>query len=412
MQERDLRSRLAFFDKKHAKLTPKPSSVDPRVMDRALARLGGRILGHGPTRYLRIEEPVDPGMCPGSPTGCVPAEAWYRLTGRAAPRGDHWVVLDTETTGLQTGAGGLVFLVGLLHWQPGGARLVQYFIPEPAGETGMLEDLWNELEAVDAIVSYNGLAFDCPRLRTRGILSRLDPEVFDLPQLDLMHPARRIAAAWLPDCRLKSLEETLLGFTRVDDLPGSEIPEVYRTWLSEGQQPELERVLEHNRKDVENLMRLATVLASIYSDGEDPLELPPTAHHRLGRTLLARKRVMAARYRFERAVREGEGETARGAVLELARLHKRVGEWQKAQAIYERALKDWPSWIPGHVELAKIQEHQRRDPASALDTVTRALKLLGSFSSEERDEVFPPGTDELEYRRQRLCRRLSKVALS
>jgi hypothetical protein len=412
MLQRDLRSRLAFFDKKHATRVEKSPSPLSGDREDFLVALGGELLGRGASRYLKIEEPVEKALVPGAPADCVPAEAWFRLSGRPAPGGNHWVILDTETTGLQTGAGTLVFLVGLLHWRDEGARLVQYFIPEPAGESEMLRDLWRELEPVDALVSFNGLAFDCSRLRTRGILSRLDPRVLDKPQLDLMHPARRIAAGWLPDCRLKSLEERLLGREREDDLPGSAVPEVYRSWLSEGRQPDLPRVLEHNRHDVENLMHLAAVLAAIYSDAEDPLELPPSAHHRLGRTLLARERVSAAKARFERAMREGEPTVACRAALELARLHKRAGEWKRAEEIYRHCAQRWPSWVPARVELAKIQEHRRKDLAAALKTVTGVLEILVNLPKSKRDEVFPATVDELEYRRERLSRRLSKVAPS
>ncbi len=412
MLERDLRSRLAFFDKKHAIPAQKPQRVQQGAREELLTALGGELHGRGASRFLKIEEPVDPKLFPGSPAECVSPEAWFRLSGKSAPAGNHWVVLDTETTGLQTGAGTLVFLVGLLHWREEDARLVQYFIPEPAGESGMLRDLWRELEPADALVSFNGLAFDCSRLRTRGILSRLDPGMLDMPQLDLMHPARRIAADWLPDCRLKSLEQSLLGREREDDLPGSEVPEVYRSWLSDGFQPDLPRVLEHNRHDVENLMHLAAILAAIYCDGEDPLVLPASAHHRLGRTLVARKRVAAARTRFERAMREGEEGIACRAAFELARLHKRSGEWKRAEEIYRHCLKRWPRFIPARVGLAKVQEHRRKDPAGALRTVNAALEFLASLPAAERDEVFPATIDELEYRRQRLNRRLSKVALS
>lgn len=410
--ERDLRSRLAFFDKKRALPAEKSPRLQQSARDELLAALGGELRGSGASRYLKIEESVEPGLFPGSPADVVSPEAWFRLSGKPAPGGNHWLVLDTETTGLQTGAGTLVFLVGLLHWRDDGAQLVQYFIPEPAGERGMLQDLWRELEAADALVSFNGLAFDCSRLRTRGILSRLDPGVLDRPQLDLVHPARRIAANWLPDCRLKSLEQSLLGREREGDLPGSEVPEVYRRWLVEGFQSELPRVLEHNRHDVENLMHLAAILAAIYSDGEDPLELPPSAHHRLGRTLMTRKRLTAARTRFERAMKEGEEAISCRAALELARLHKRSGEWKSAEKIYRRCVQRWPRWIPAQVELAKIQEHRQKDPAAALKTVTAALESLGKLPAAERDEVFPARVDTLEYRRQRLSRRLRKVALS
>ena len=52
-----------------------------------------------------------------------------------------------------------------------------------------------------------------------------------LPHLDLLHPVRRLFGKRWNDCRLLSVEEQLLGFRRVDDLPGSEAPAAWFDYM-------------------------------------------------------------------------------------------------------------------------------------------------------------------------------------
>ena len=59
-----------------------------------------------------------------------------------------------------------------------------------------------------------------------------------------------------PNCRLITVEERLLGHTRVDDLPGSEAPAAWRSFLSSGATGLLRRVLDHNARDLVSLVQV------------------------------------------------------------------------------------------------------------------------------------------------------------
>jgi hypothetical protein len=296
-----------------------------------------------------------------------------------------------------------VFLVGLLHWSEGGARLVQYLMPEPAAEARMLEALWTDLEGVDALLSFNGRAFDRARLANRAILHRLDPRALDKPHLDLVHPARRVGAGWLPDCRLGSLESALLSVRRKDDLPGHEVPAAYLAWLHEGVEDGLLAVLDHNRQDVENLMALARLLSAFFEDGEDPIALPAEAHFALGRTLMARGRAEAARERFGRALDSGEGELARKALWWQAALAKRLGNWPEAAELYAAGMQRWPLWVEARIEWAKLQEHRLAGLSEARQCVVEALELL------DRREALGAGRTESTQLRRSLGHRLQRL---
>src|SRR5690606_10255409 len=79
--------------------------------------------------------------------------------------------------------------------------------------------------------------------------------------LDLLHCARRVYKRRLGSVRLIHLEQTILGFERVDDMPGELIPQTYLGYLR-GQLAgaALRPILEHNRSD---LVALAAILGEL-----------------------------------------------------------------------------------------------------------------------------------------------------
>jgi uncharacterized protein YprB with RNaseH-like and TPR domain len=78
--------------------------------------------------------------------------------------------------------------------------------------------------------------------------------------LDLYHLVKRAHGKELPDTRLRTVEQHLLGLHRHDDLPGSEAPAAFLDWIRDRTGP-VDRVLEHNRLDVLSLAALLGVLA-------------------------------------------------------------------------------------------------------------------------------------------------------
>jgi hypothetical protein len=210
----DLRQRLARFDRPG---TPRPEVAPPdREPLRRLLDAGARWHGVAPSGYLKVERDL------GNP---VPRTC---IDSIADDLGPDVIVLDTETTGLESGTGTLVFVVGLVRWSASGLRLTQLFLPEPAGERAFLQAVADELSPVGGLLSYNGRGFDVPRLRSRMRLHRIDESGLDLPHLDLLHLTRRVVRGWLPDARLKTVEDHFLGRPRHGDLPGEFAPDNWR----------------------------------------------------------------------------------------------------------------------------------------------------------------------------------------
>lgn len=224
--------------------------------------------------------------------------------------GPRTVFIDLETTGISGGAGTVAFLVGCGYFDLGAFQVRQFLLTSYASERALLSAVTEFFGGTNLIVTYNGKTFDVPVMETRWSFHRLPMPDFsqDVPHFDMLHPARRLwSARFAPDdgsgaggCRLTTLERDVLGFRRVGDVQGFEIPGRFFQFLRTGDPRPLEPVLEHNRLD---LVSLAAV----------------TGHA----VRLARG--------GDRACRDESEALALGRVLERARV------FDRAEACYRRA---------------------------------------------------------------------------
>ncbi|HEX7325946.1 MAG TPA: ribonuclease H-like domain-containing protein [Rhodanobacteraceae bacterium] len=163
---------------------------------------------------------------------------------------------DTETTGLAGGTGTRAFMLGAAAWEPRALRIRQLLLTRLSAETAMLAAFARWLQPDTVLVSYNGKSYDAPLLRTRYRLARLPDALGDLSHVDLLHPTRRRYRGRFENCRLVTIERHVCGVIRPDDLPGSEAPAAWRTYLRGGPAANLRRVLQHNQQDIASLALL------------------------------------------------------------------------------------------------------------------------------------------------------------
>jgi uncharacterized protein len=163
---------------------------------------------------------------------------------------------DTETTGLAGGTGTRAFMIGAADWHDGGLRIRQLLISTLAAESSMLREFASWLAPHTVLASYNGRSYDAPLLKTRYRLARLPDVLHGLDHVDLLHPTRRRYRGHWENCRLATIERELLRIVREDDLPGSQAPMAWLTYLRGGGSGLLRRVAAHNHQDVVTLARL------------------------------------------------------------------------------------------------------------------------------------------------------------
>ncbi|EIL96907.1 hypothetical protein UUA_16713 [Rhodanobacter thiooxydans LCS2] len=177
--------------------------------------------------------------------------------------GANLMHFDTETTGLAGGTGTRAFMIGAADWVGERFRIRQLTITSMSAEASMLRTFASWLNPETVLVSYNGKCYDAPLLATRYRLARLPNPLMGLRHLDLLHPVRRRWKGVWENCRLATVERQLLGVVREDDLPGSEAPAAWLTYLRGGPATNLRRVAHHNAQDLRSLAGVLLHMARI-----------------------------------------------------------------------------------------------------------------------------------------------------
>jgi len=178
--------------------------------------------------------------------------------------------LDTETSGLSGGTGTYAFLVGVARFMDGEYVLQQFFMRDPDEEPALLEGLAKFLAPCEALVTFNGKAFDAPLLSTRYRLHQIPIPYREYSHLDLLPLARRLWRDRLESRALKYLEEHVLGLTRSsEEVPGYEVPWLYFDYLRTGDARPLGGVFYHNAMDV---VAMAALLAHMNDMLENPYD--------------------------------------------------------------------------------------------------------------------------------------------
>lgn len=319
--------------------------------------------------------------------------------------------LDIETTGLG-GAGAIAFLVATARLAteggvPAALLLRQYLAESPPEEAGVLAALTEDARLSDdpVLVTYNGRSFDAPLLDERATMHRRRAGFGGLRQLDLLPPARTAYRGLLPDCRLGTLEQLLLGMQRPSrDVPGADVPHWYFRFLRSGDYRMLVPIVEHNELDIVGMVGLLAWIARHLDRGAEATARDTLA---LGRLLAARGQGARARPHLERAaavapelgVSRAEGLPVvaaqsradpraaavirEEALLRLAALCKRAGERERAAALWLEALA-----LPAHaplgplLELAIDYEHRCHD-------FTRAIEYAERAGAHIRERIVP-----------------------
>ena len=310
--------------------------------------------------------------------------------------------LDTETTGLG-GSGTVAFLVGMGFLTDNGFEVHQFLMRDYPEEPYLLKHVAAGLGKFDVLCTFNGTTFDVPLLESRFLMNRMSRNCLDLPHLDLLHMCRRLWKLRLGRCNLGRLEEVILGKPRTDDLPGSEVPARYFAYLKTKQLSMLDDVLKHNAQDIASLCVLLNHMADLYLHPEK-IRFSEDVYS-MGRALEKNHYTERARHCYRLARRGRMGEYAGTA---LAMSYRRSGEKERAAEVWLEMVRERKGGAVPYVELAKYEEHARRDIPAALDWTEKAIMLISEPSLREGAAVQEM-KNELQYRRQRLLRKMKEL---
>ena len=319
--------------------------------------------------------------------------------------------LDTETSGLSGGTGTYAFLVGVARFTHDELVVQQFFMRDPAEEPALLEGLAKFLAPCEALVTFNGKAFDAPLLTTRYKLHHIPIPYKDYSHLDLLPLARKLWRDRLESRALKYLEEYVLGFKRSsEEVPGYEIPFLYFDYLRTGDARPLAGVFYHNAMDV-------VAMAALLAHMNDILENPFEGKVQHGLDFVALGKLFEDLGHWEQAARlferglESNPSTGSGqgldesdfgvAVKRLSILQKRRGDLEEAVRLWEEAAGR--GHLYAFIELAKYYEHKQRDLKLAMKWTKSAWKHVEKI--EMPAYMRKHWLEEIEHRMERLNRK-------
>jgi hypothetical protein len=351
---------------------------------------------------LNAQDPLDP------------LAAWAGNPRVASLPRPAFAFLDTETTGLSGGSGTYAFLIGVGRLVEGEFHLAQFFMSDPSYEPAQLAALEAFLAPCQALVTFNGKAFDAPLLNTRFFLHGLASPLHDLVHLDLLHLARRLWRERLPSRTLANLEVQIINQSRTeDDIPGWAIPQMYFDYLRSGDVSPLKRIFYHNAMDVVSLAALFNHTARLLSD---PFTHRP--QHNIDLAAIARLhedlgQVDSAVALYQHCLElhdQGFGVLPDSVLLDalarIALIHKRRSNYPAAIQYWER-LASYQE-IQAHIELAKCYEHHQVDLQRAAYWTETAIHILSAVEPAVIDQRhYLP---ELRYRLERLQRKIHPSA--
>lgn len=359
--QRSLADRLAAVrDAQNAHVAPRPPMPDDRVA--ALARwfdARTQILEGGTALVVERSTALPPGIA--DLLAGFPAAAYF----------------DTETTGLSTGAGTVIFLAGVAHLEGERIRVRQFLLPDYPHEPALLRALVADLASTDRLVTYNGRGFDLPMLAARLTFHGLFREQAAVPSQheDLLPIARRLFRRPLGGARLADVEAGILGVHRTHDCPGSEVPARYFGYLRGGSPDILAEVLDHNFQDVVSLALLEATIERLRGGGwRGAPRLDPRG---MALDLLRRGAIDDALELAEAAHHRAADPSEANALRRVAsRVLIATGHIERAEALWAhgtgRASVDAAAaWI----EVARIRERHRGDLRGALDAVMAAARI-------------------------------------
>ncbi|WP_188646737.1 ribonuclease H-like domain-containing protein [Marinithermofilum abyssi] len=322
----------------------------------------------------------------------------------ATGKREELLFFDTETTGLGTGAGNLIFLIGAGYFHEDGFVLEHYLLPDASREVPMLRDFWLQAQSFSGIVTYNGKGFDWNQLKARFQMNRLPWTEHHL-HCDLLYPVRRLWRTLLPSCRLQTVESACLGIERVDDVPGFLAPQMYVEYVHTRQPEPIEGVVRHNEQDVLTLVHLFTHLQQVLA-GEIPMEHPE-------------EKLAAGKWWLERGdLKRGTAwiqsvlGDADASIWVRRQAYSELTLWLKKRQSWEEAVGLWESWrredrwnIQPYVELAKYYEHKALQVEKALVCTEEAIDLIRRRKRLVPSPQLETQLEELQYRAERLRRK-------
>ena len=139
---------------------------------------------------------------------------------------ESYAFFDIETTGFSKKTS-FVYLIGMAVRTQKSIQITQFLAENRREEAEIIAAFFKALRPFQTLVSFNGLKFDLPFLKSRGLFHKQSNDWDSFDFFDLYKLTGKLANLFqLPDKKQKSVEK-FLGVGRDDLLSGGDLIPVY-----------------------------------------------------------------------------------------------------------------------------------------------------------------------------------------
>ncbi len=315
---------------------------------------------------------------------------------------------DLETTSLSTGSGNYPFLSGIGYIDGEDFITEQLFMENYSDEPAILNYLLDFFCKAKAVVCFNGKTFDIPLIKTRYRINRIPGFPVKIPILDLIIPGRRIFKKVWENCALQTFEKYIIGFERIDDIPGWAIPQAFFEFQKEGVLEPIGKIIDHNKYDIISMYVLMFIFSKIFNavDNREYSELETKSLSNIARHLY---RVDSESFLNLAEYLGTEFDKDFSIFEKYSITLKRCDEWAKAVHYWQK----YPSLF-SYCELAKYFEHREKNYVKALEYTDAALLRLNDESQDivnsvERNINTEKYKTAFETRKSRLSEKIRRI---
>jgi len=215
----------------------------------------------------------------------------------------------------------------------------------------------------------------------------------------LLHGARKLFKHRLENCRLPSVEAGVLGFERLDDLPGALLPERYFQYVRSRDARFIHKAFAHNAHDI---VSLAAILAAMIEFLHNPLApgcYPAEDVYGVARLRDSAGDTEGAAVAYKEALTRGlNADLYPVALHHLSLAYKKRLQWSEACEIWKTMIHTTHrSGIFPYIEMAKYCEHQKKDYGEAKNWVLAAQQITAT-----NHLFYRHAQEELRYRLNRI----------
>ena len=167
---------------------------------------------------------------------------------------------DIETTGFSPARTSL-YLIGCAVRNGDSLVVDQFFADTPKEESEVLYAFFQLLSGYDTIITFNGIGFDIPYLKSKCSTYDIPEPFSDHNYIDIYKSVSKLKfLLHLPNLKQKSIEQ-FLGLGREDLYNGGELIDVYHSYVKTRSPEALHLLKQHNYEDVIDMPNLLPILA-------------------------------------------------------------------------------------------------------------------------------------------------------